>query len=279
MSTFIWWKISHLFYPLWQKFQEGKTQNNLNISSLNKNSYHFNGGVTTAIFKKEILIFTRNWKGILWFGFLLFIWLMQIGANIILGNNIQRYQPDISHKIIILQTLQFIIAIYFISSFTLRFVFPSFSVEKKTSWILLSAPLSFKKIFFGKYLFYTSFFVIIGVLMNYINSLILNLSFINTFYSMILFISVIIFIVTLGLTLGAVFPNFETDDPEIITTSMPGLFFTALALIYGALSDWILYITLNKGNFTLLMSFIAFTFILIIATLIKVPNILKNKGF
>lgn len=281
LSVYMWWRLSFLFYPLWQKFQEGDVQTEAKISSSSRNRmlYHFNGSTTMVLFKKEVLISSRNFKGVLWFLFLLFIWLMQIGANVILNHNIQRYQPDISQKMVTLQVLQYIIAIYFICSFTLRFVFPSFSTEKKTAWILGSAPLSFTRIFFSKYLFYTSFFVAVGVLMNSINNSILNIPFTHAFYSMILFVSVIIFIVTLGLALGALFPSTKTDDPEVISTSMPGLFFTALALIYGAVSDWILYITLTQRNIVWLSLFVLVTFVLVGILLLKIPRLVKNRAF
>jgi hypothetical protein len=279
VSSVAWWYVSPLFYPLWQKFQEGNagivTSNDKKTAD--SRVYLFNGNLTTVLFKKELLTSTRNWKGILWFFFLLFIWLMQIGANLILNHNIVKHQHDISQKIITLQVIQYVIAIYFISSFTLRFVFPSFSLEKKTAWILASAPLSFRKIFFGKYFFYSSFFVVVGIVMNYINSIILKVPVTHTLYSMVLFVSVIIFIVTMGLSLGAIFPNRETDDPETISTSMPGLFFTALALIYGALSDWVLYVTLLTGNPLRLTLFISATILLIAVFLVKTPQLVKNK--
>jgi hypothetical protein len=279
VSIFIMWTLSTIFYPLWQKFQEGNAQIDTEASSLTSHKvvYHFTGSKLMVLFKKEALISGRNFKGILWFSFLLLIWLMQIAANVILDHNIKQHGHDITAKIVTLQVIQYIIAIYFISSFTLRFVFPSFSIERKTSWILASAPLSFRRIFFGKYLFYTSFFVLVGILMNYINGRILGIPFTHAFYSTTLFVSVIIFIVTLGLSLGALFPSTETDDPEAVSTSMSGLIFTALALMYGALSDGILYLTLTQESIIPFVAFIILTFVAITLTLIKIPNIMKNR--
>lgn len=261
VALIAWWKISYLFYPLWQKFQEGSTKRSEKETTPKntKATYYFTGSKTRALFTKEALVFRRNMKGVLWFLFLLGLWLAQVGTNIILHHNIVRYETDISEKLAVFQALQFIIAVYFICSFALRFVFPSFSVEKKTAWILGSAPLSFVKIFFSKYLFYTAFFVVMGTLMSYINFRILNLSFTYGLYSMTLFVTTVIFIVTLGLSLGALFPSTDTDDPEMISTSMSGLFFTALSLIYGALSAGVLYLTLTKGIVSLLVTFIALT--------------------
>ena len=232
----------------------------------------------TALFKKEALVSSRNLKGVLWFLFLFGLWLAQVGTNIILSNNILRYQTDVSEKLAIFQALQFIIATYFICSFALRFVFPSFSVEKKTAWILGSAPLSFTKIFFSKYLFYTTFFVILGTLMSYVNFKILNLNFMYGFYSMTLFVATVVFIVTLSLSLGALFPSTETDDPEVVSTSISGLFFTALSLIYGALSSIVLYLTLTKENVSFLIIFMILTCVLTGVMLLQVPRSI-NKRF
>jgi hypothetical protein len=212
------------------------------------------------------------------FLFLFGLWLAQVGTNIILRHNIVRYQTDVSERLAVFQALQFIIATYFICSFALRFVFPAFSVEKKTAWILGSAPLSFRKLFYSKYLFYTSFFVLLGSFMSYVNVRILHLDFTHSLYSMSLFVTTVIFIVTLALTLGALFPSKETDDPEAISTSMSGLFFTALALIYGGLSAGMLYLTLIKNQASFVLLFIPLTIVLTGIMLSKTPKLAKMRA-
>lgn len=282
ISVFILWRLSFLFYSPRQKLQEGSFRETAEANSIfaHKATFRFRGGRIAALFKKEALVSIRNPKGILWFLFLSFIWLSQIGTNVVLSKDIQRYQTDMNQKLAILQALQFIAAVYFICSFTLRFVFPVFSLEKKTAWILASAPLSFKRIYFGKYLFYSLFFVAVGIFMSYINISILNLPFAHAAYSILLFVTVVIFTVTLGLSLGAIFPNFETDDPEAISTSMPGLFFTALSLIYGALGAGVLYFALvDDGNMSALLFFVVLTFILIAIILRKTPSLAGNGDF
>lgn len=115
--------------------------------------------------------------------------------------------------------------------------------------------------------------------MSYINIGILNLPLSHAVYSMLLFISVVVFIVTLGLSMGAVFPNYETDDPEVISTSMPGLFFTALSLIYGALGAGVLYRGLLSGNISLILAFAFLTFGLIMTILLITPSLAGKKDF
>ena len=278
VPVLLWWYVSPLFYPLWQKFQEGSTQTNKKsiFGQSTEKPYLFFGSSAIAVFKKEALVSSRNMKGVLWFLFLLCIWFAQIAAHVILSKNVHRYQTDLTQQISTIETLQFIIALYFISAFTLRFVFPSFSVERKTLWVLASAPLDGVKIFFGKYIFYIISFITLGMSMSVVSASILNASFLYSVSSSLLFISTIIFIVTLGLAMGALFPSTESDDPEVISTSMPGLFFTALALIYVALAGGTLYLTLTKNSFTFLVSFIIITLILVAVILLTVPARVKK---
>lgn len=278
-STVLWWYISPTYYVLWQKFQEGNSRGLAPAanSTSKKMVYHFNGGRTLALFKKEALISSRNFKGILWLLFLFGIWFAQIATNVILGHNVSRYAADISNRAILLDAIQFIIALYFISSFALRFVFPSFSMEKKTSWILGSAPLSFTKIFTGKYLFYTSSFITIGLLMSSVNAGVLSLSLVSASYTAVLFIITTVTIVTCGLSLGALFPNTETDDPEVISTSMPGLFFTAFSLIYGTVSAWILYTSIQSSSLFPTLFFIVASALVSIIVLLGTPAIVRTR--
>lgn len=279
LTIALWWKYSSSFYPLWQKLQEGTPSSQKEGTTLSspKITYHFTGTQTIALFKKELLVAMRNYRGILWFAFLFAIWFAQIAANVALNKNVILYQTDLSPKMIALQVLQFTVAIYFICSFTLRFVFPSFSVEKKTAWILGSAPLSFRKIFFGKYLFFVSFFLLLGGIMGYVGATALQISVTYALYLIALFIAVVMFIVTLGLTLGALFPSTESDDPESISTSMPGLSFTALSLLYGGLSAWLLYLALTKSYFVILGGFIGLTFAGVGALLYYMSHVTKRE--
>jgi uncharacterized membrane protein len=50
---------------------------------------------------------------------------------------------------------------------------------------------------------------------------------------------------------------------------MPGLFFTALSLLYGALSSALLYVALTQGKVYLLAWFIVATGILVIMLVMK----------
>jgi hypothetical protein len=228
------------YYPLWLLFQDGRSVSSpQNI--LNKKTYFFTGNASLVVFKKELLVFTRNTKGILWLLFLMLIWVAEIALTKSVGGTAHRYGESIIDKTHILQTFQFGVILYFICSFTLRFVFPSFSMEKKTSWILKSSPSNIKTLFFGKYAFFVTAFLFLGIIMMETSMMLLRLPLQASLITLLLFISTLFLIITFGLCLGVLFPIEDSDDPEIISTSMPGLLFTGISLAYVALGSLALY--------------------------------------
>ncbi len=272
-----WYRLSSYYYPLWQRVQEGDREAHGTNSFGKSFSYLFTGSQGVILFKKELLVFTRNKKGVIWLFFLLVLWLGQIGAHSILAKNIARYASDISTQHSLLESMEFAIALYFISAFTLRFVFPSFSTEKKMQWILGTAPLDFKKLFFGKYFFYIIFFSLLGFLMQSLSMSTLALPPASSSLLLALFLLSVMFIVTLGLSMGALFPSFESDDPEIISTSLPGLSFTLISLCFASLSSALLYFSfLGKLNFVVLPLFFAGTLLTTLYLLLYTIKKTKN---
>lgn len=266
VSLFLWYYVSLFLYVLWQRLQEGTTSNQAELNTkkgVSLQPHIFSGAISTVLFKKEALLSSRNLRSVLWFSFLLLIWLAYVATTHVVGITVEKNQTDILNKSALLQALHYSISIYFVAAFTLRFVFPSFSAEKKTAWILETAPVTKKTIFFGKYIFYTSFFVLLGLLMSAIDVYLLRISLDQGLYSSVMFIVSIVIIVTFGLTLGVLYPSTDTDDPEAISTSIAGLSFTFIAAIYGALSALVLYILLIKHAIILLFIFIAVSCLLI----------------
>ena len=75
------------------------------------------------------------------------------------------------------------------------------------------------------------------------------------------------FLTTLGLALGAKYPNQETDDPEQLSTSMPGIGFILAALIYGLVGAYALSYFASTGSVVL---YVLFVFVSVLLTLLFV---------
>lgn len=189
-------------------------------------------GVIGSIFEKEALMLYRNPTNALWFCFVLLLWLIQTSLNFYIRRTVGAAGVHEGFPTAI-EAFQIAAAVFFVTAFVLRFAFPSFSTERKTAWVLASAPIRMRTLFWSKLLFYGSVFTILAVVLGMVNTTLVPIP-IHALIAFLSFIGVSVFAVTaLGLSLGAFFPNFETDDPEAISTSLPGLFFTIGALGYG----------------------------------------------
>lgn len=279
-SGLIFWAFSFWYLPLWQTLQEGRFKARTRGLKASQQPTHFPRylkGPQGALFEKEALTTYRNSKNVLWFGFILFIWIIQVVLNLALRADATRHGLEYGSLPAILQALQVITILYFISAFVLRFGFPSFSMEKKTFWIIFSAPINLVRLFWTKLIFYSVCFTLLGLLFGLANASILAIPFLQSILFLIIIITAVISVTTFGLGLGAIFPNFETDDPETLSTSLPGLFFILLSLIYGGFGAFSFYSLGISGSLIYfimfeIVSLLLISLIILVATR-KLPNI------
>jgi hypothetical protein len=188
-----------------------------------------------ALFTKERLLFLRNGRGILWMLFILMIWGMQSGSSRLLTHGLGADRVSGGALPGATAAFQFALATYFVSMLALRFAFPSFSEEKKFMWVTETAPLAKLGIFRAKLTFFASIFTSLAVLFTFLNASITAIDLAKYPTLIVLIVTASIAITVYALVLGVLFPNDETDDPEVLSTSLPGLLFIIVSLIYGAL--------------------------------------------
>ncbi len=236
------------YLEFWQIFQEGRVRGAIKIQIGSRSMISASGPVN-AIFRKEAITFFRNTRGMMWLIFLLLVWFIQGGLSFVIRH--QLFKERLNGEIIpsSVGILQFAVIIYFVSMFVLRFAFPSFSMEKRTAWLIKSAPVDLGKVFLAKMLFYVFLFSLLGVVF-----IILNASIVQLTLSVSAFLVATVIITTgaitiFGLGLGAMFPNFETDDPEILSTSLSGLIFIFGSLLYGAMGAFSLQRLFANASF------------------------------
>ncbi len=263
LASFIWiWVASFFYLPLWQVLQEGRLQAKTVSRGIAKGPVRFPRYLKSplgALFEKEAMVHVREMKNVLWFGFLFFLWLIQVSLGFFIRRNMLQYQATLDTTSILIETLQIAIAAYFVSSFVLRFAFPSFSTERKTAWILDTAPLKTKDIFWAKLFFYAASFLAMGLALGVVNSFIVNVALENALLFLFVIALMTLFITVFGMALGTIFPNFETDDPQVLSTSLAGLSFIFGSLAYGGVGASMFYLFLAKGMFFGLAGFILLT--------------------
>ncbi|MDP3772569.1 MAG: hypothetical protein Q8Q94_04345 [bacterium] len=240
------------YLSLWQQLQEGRFEarggGKKSVLVPPRAFPRWLKGIYGVLLEKEILVMFRNTRNLLWFGFMSLLMFLQVGLMTFSYATTDRIATPAPSATGLIQALQLLTIGYFISAFVLRYAFPAFSTERRTAWILAAAPVDFGRLFYAKLLFYGALFIFIGFGVGIMQTAIVPAS------SALLFIfflaGVIVTVTALGVSLGALFPNFQTDDPETLSTSLPGLACIGLSLVvvsFGALL-WYRFSTGRPGG-------------------------------
>ena len=249
------------FLYLWQIFAEGGFEARESLADKNEPDMLYalttkltnpTGAKTSsaALFKKELLENFRTAKNMLWAGFLALLMFLNIFLVSVIGDHLEtRGGGEMAG---ILPSLQLAVILFFVGAFVIRFVFPAFSQEGRASWILGSSPINLRELFFQKMKVYTilgSAIVVLGSVMFFANSPDILASPIFSdvvagFQWIIFLPSVLILsaaVVIAGLSLGVVFVNFEIEDPQLMSTSLPGMSLVLAFLLAGFMGGFALY--------------------------------------
>ena len=245
------------FLPLWQKMQEGQSSNRRRFGK-NERYIKMMHGPTTAIFSKEFLVMFRDFKNLSWLVFSVALWVVYAAVSASIDRYRIRYGISFSALPELIPSLQVIVAVYFVSAIVLRFALPSFSSERRTGWILASAPVDYRKLFLSKALFFSLILSKMGIILGFIGMRVLEFPLVEQLAAAVMFLVSTIFVTFLGLAVGAVFPNFETDEVQVISTSLPGLGFIAASLLYGLAGTMVFYLFLQSIYWPL-MAFVVFS--------------------
>ncbi|MGM0438849.1 MAG: putative ABC transporter permease subunit [Patescibacteria group bacterium] len=255
--------IKKKFLYVWQLFQEGSFEAKTSKKKVNGPkiiSSRFPKSKQDTIFKKELLTSIRSPQNFFWFAFLMILMFSQVGVINLLEKYVGIGASQHAAVAGLTPSLQVGVILFFTSALILRFVFPSLSQEGDTAWILGSAPIDFKEIFTTKYKFYGSLLTLIGLLGLLIYIVPLSVSFEVALISAIILIPGILTLTMLGLSFGTLFVNFETNDPQKLSTSGPGIGFILASLFYGGLGSYLLYEIFSKESYLLVIIFLLFSF-------------------
>lgn len=281
LSVFVFAAAKRKYLKLWQIFSEG------GFEARKKRSEEKGEGVlyaltsrwsglssintpSRALFKKELLSSTRTAKNVLWGGFLMLLMFINIFLVSVMGDRLgARTAGDLGDVAHLIPALQFAVIIFFIGAFVLRFVFPSFSQEGRASWILGSSPIDLRELFFQKMKLHLSLSALIGGLASVLffsrSTDILSDPIFTAFpvdFQMLVFLpSVLIFslvVAMIGLSLGVIFVNFKIEDPQLMSTSLPGLLLVLVFLGLGALGAAAMYqFILGTFVYLMILNFVA----------------------
>jgi ABC-2 type transport system permease protein len=180
---------------------------------------------TRAMLGKEARVVTRDaaqWSQLFMMVALLFLYLY----------NIQMIPLEGDFRAALLAYLNLGMAGFVIAAICLRFAFPSLSAEGKQFWILESAPISFRRILWTKVGVYLFPLLGVGLLLTVLANLLLDAS--APIWAWTLAGSVLSTcgLTAMGVGMGAIAPNFKSENPMEVAVSLGGLAYMAVSMLY-----------------------------------------------
>jgi ABC-2 type transport system permease protein len=180
---------------------------------------------TRAMIGKEVRTLTRDvaqWSQLFLMVALLFLYLYNI-RMLPLGG-------DVRAPIIAYANLG--MAGFIIAAICLRFAYPSISSEGKAFWILQAAPVSYRRLLISKVVVYTIPLTALSMVLTVFANVIMHANFVVWLFTLIGASLLAATLVSLGVGLGALAPNFAAENPLQVGLSLGGFGYMAAALAY-----------------------------------------------
>ena len=121
---------------------------------------------------------------------------------------------------------------FIISAICLRFAYPSISSEGKAFWILQTAPVSYRRLLISKVVVYTIPLTALSLMLTVFANLIMHAGAVVWVFTLIGASLLAATLVSLGVGLGALSPNFAAENPLQVGLSLGGFGYMAAALAY-----------------------------------------------
>jgi ABC-2 type transport system permease protein len=183
------------------------------------------GAPTRALIGKEVRTLTRDvaqWSQLFLMAALLFLYLYNI-RMLPLGG-------DARASIISYANLG--MAGFIIAAICLRFAYPSVSSEGKAFWMLQTAPVSYRRLLIAKVVVYSIPLTALSLLLTAFANIILHANLVIWLFTIVGASMLAATLVSLGVGLGALSPNFNAENPLQVGLSLGGFGYMAASLAY-----------------------------------------------
>jgi len=180
---------------------------------------------TRAMIGKEVRTLTRDvaqWSQLFLMTALLFLYLYNI-RMLPLGG-------DVRAPIIAYANLG--MAGFIIAAICLRFAYPSISSEGRAFWLLQTAPISYRRLLIAKVVVYTIPLTALSLILTTFANVIMHANAVVWIFTLIGASMLAATLVSLGVGLGALAPNFAAENPLQVGLSLGGFGYMAAALAY-----------------------------------------------
>jgi hypothetical protein len=224
---------SRLYIPLWQLYRERRftarvedTAGKVCPETPFPRVLRWGHGY---LFEKDLLAFLRNPEEVSRAAFLtvlLALYILAVRAMAALQSfeNVEMFAAAIAFI--------YVAVGYFTLTICIRFVFPSFSIEGRSAWVVWASPLHMHELFSWKIFFWSSTLFVIMGLVTWISSVLFSMPLLMTLFLLFACACTVVSLVVMSLGQGLLRPNYKDPNPDTLSTSPSGLMATVIGLIY-----------------------------------------------
>lgn len=112
-----------------------------------------------------------------------------------------------------------------------RFLFPAVSIEGRSFWLMMQAPISLERMLIGKWLGAMPPVIFVGQLMIWASNILVTYSIFHSITAAILILCISICVAGIAVGLGAVYPQFYNPNASAIAASFGAIIFMILSII------------------------------------------------
>jgi len=132
----------------------------------------------------------------------------------------------------ILSFLNIGLAAFVLTAISARFAYPSVSIEREAFWLIKSSPVSKKAFLWIKFTIYFIPLLILTEVLIISTNILLNVSTFMMVLSIVTILFIVPGVVSMGIGLGAAYPDFKAENPVQTVTSFGGFLFMVLCAVF-----------------------------------------------
>jgi len=132
----------------------------------------------------------------------------------------------------ILAFLNMGLALFVLTALTARFAFPAVSIESQAFWIVRTAPVSLKQFLWIKFTLYFIPLLFLTEVLIVSTNILLHVTDFMMILSVLTVFLMVPGIVSLGIGMGAVYPDFNAENPAKSVTSFGGILFMIISAVW-----------------------------------------------
>jgi len=245
------WALRRLFLPGWTKAQEGRQARLTRQPAwewlLRRATAPF-APQTRLLVVKDVKAFFRDtsqWSQLILLLALVVVYVYNFSVLPLHGSPLVTFYFKNA-----IAFLNLALAAFVIAAVAVRFIFPSISLEGQAFWVLRTAPLSLRRVWWAKFWVGLVPLLFLGeVLVVATNSYLQVMPFM-TWLSSGTLLAMTFSIVSLGLAVGVAYPNFDADNAARIAAGAGGLVYMILCMSFiglvVGLEAWPVYVLFSS---------------------------------